>query len=115
MEEERLPDPLTIGLLGGTGPQGRGLALRLALASHRVLLGSRDPARAAGIVADLLDGRDLPIEGVGNPDAAAKADVVFLVFPTPARPTSCPSWPARSAARWWSTSINPLGWDDQGP
>ena len=52
-------DQLTIGLLGGTGPQGRGLALRLALAGHRVLLGSRDPERAAGIVADLLGDRDL--------------------------------------------------------
>ena len=71
-----MADQLTIGLLGGTGPQGRGLALRLALAGHRVLLGSRDAERAAGIVADLVGGRDLPIEGVANPDAATGADVV---------------------------------------
>ena len=58
-----MPDQLTIGLLGGTGPQGRGLAVRLALVGHRVLLGSRDPERAAGVVAHLLGGRDLPIEG----------------------------------------------------
>ena len=57
------------------------MALRLALAGHRVLLGSRDPEKAAGVVAELLGGRDLPVEGVGNPDAAAGADVVFLVFP----------------------------------
>ena len=47
-----MPDQLTIGLLGGTGPEGRGLALRLAVAGHRVLLGSRsaDRARSSGNV-----------------------------------------------------------------
>jgi 8-hydroxy-5-deazaflavin:NADPH oxidoreductase len=115
MEEELVPDPLTIGLLGGTGPQGRGLALRMALAGHRVLLGSRDPARAAGIVADLLDGRDLPIEGVGNPDAAAKADVVFLVFPYAGQADVLPDLSGPIGGKVVVDVINPLGWDDQGP
>ncbi len=35
-----------LGFLGGTGPSGRGLALRLALAGERVSIGSRDRARA---------------------------------------------------------------------
>ena len=38
-------DRLVIGVLGGTGDQGRGLARRLSLAGHRVIIGSRDPAR----------------------------------------------------------------------
>ena len=38
---------LTIGLLGGTGPQGRGLAIRLAAIGQQVLIGSRDADRAA--------------------------------------------------------------------
>jgi 8-hydroxy-5-deazaflavin:NADPH oxidoreductase len=39
--------PLTIAVLGGTGQEGGGLALRLAKAGHRVILGSRSPDRAA--------------------------------------------------------------------
>ena len=94
-----MADPLTIGLLGGTGPQGRGLALRLALAGHRVLLGSRD----------------LPIEGVGNPDAAAGADVVFLVFPYDGQAEVLPGLAGPIGGKVVVDIINPLGWDDQGP
>ncbi|MEU3986552.1 NAD(P)-binding domain-containing protein, partial [Streptomyces sp. NPDC026672] len=46
-----LPDVsgLVVGVLGGTGPQGKGLALRLARAGQKVIIGSRaaDRARAA--------------------------------------------------------------------
>ena len=110
-----MPDPLTIGLLGGTGPQGRGLALRMALAGHRVLLGSRDPARAAGIVADLLDGRDLPVEGVGNPDAAAKADVVFLVFPYAGQADVLPDLAGPIGGKVVVDVINPLAGTTRAP
>jgi len=110
-----LADQLTIGLLGGTGPQGRGLALRLALAGHRVLLGSRDPARAGAVVADLLAGRDLPVEGVGNPDAAAEAEVVFLVFPYAGQAEMLPGLAGQIGGKVVVDVINPLGWDDQGP
>jgi 8-hydroxy-5-deazaflavin:NADPH oxidoreductase len=114
-EEESLADQLTIGLLGGTGPQGRGLALRLAMAGHRVLLGSRDPERAAGIVADLLGERDLPVEGVGNQDAAAGADVVFLVFPYAGQAEVLPDLAGPIGGKVVVDVINPLGWDQQGP
>ena len=69
-----MADQLTIGLLGGTGPQGRGLALRLALAGHRVLLGSRDAVRAAGIVPDLFRERSgVVAEGEFHADGSFKA------------------------------------------
>ena len=110
-----MADQLTIGLLGGTGPQGRGLALRLALAGHRVLLGSRDAERAAGIVADLAGGRDLPIEGVANPDAANGADVVFLVFPYAGQAQVLPGLAGAIGDKVVVDVINPLGWDDRGP
>jgi NADPH-dependent F420 reductase len=110
-----LADQLTIGLLGGTGPQGRGLALRLALAGHRVLLGSRDAQRAAGVVADLLGGRDLAIEGVANPDAAQGAEVVFLVFPFAGQAEMLPGLAEAIGDKVVVDVINPLGWDDQGP
>jgi 8-hydroxy-5-deazaflavin:NADPH oxidoreductase len=115
MEEESLADQLTIGLLGGTGPQGRGLALRLALAGHRVLLGSRDPARAAGVVGELLGGRDLPVQGVGNPGAAAGADVVFLVFPYAGQADVLPGLAGPIGDKVVVDVINPIGWDRQGP
>jgi 8-hydroxy-5-deazaflavin:NADPH oxidoreductase len=124
-----VPDQLTIGLLGGTGPQGRGLALRLALAGHLVLLGSRDPGRAAGVVEELLGGvrgtagvvprriggRDLPIEGVGNSDAAAGADVVFLVFPFAGQADVLPGLAGPIGDKVVVDVINPLAWDQDGP
>jgi len=108
-------DQLTIGLLGGTGPQGRGLALRLALAGHRVLLGSRDRQRAAAIVADLAGGRDLPIEGAANQDAAERAEVVFLVFPYAGQAQVLPGLAAAVDGKVVVDVINPLGWDEAGP
>ena len=110
-----MPDQLTIGLLGGTGPQGRGLALRLALAGHQVLLGSRDPGRAAAVVAELLGGRDLPVEGVANPDAAARAEVVFLVFPFAGQAQVLPGLAGPIGGKVVVDVINPLGWDQAGP
>ena len=44
-----------IAIVGGTGPEGRGLALRLAMAGHEVVIGSRDAGRAAEAAAGLLD------------------------------------------------------------
>jgi 8-hydroxy-5-deazaflavin:NADPH oxidoreductase len=110
-----VPDQLTIGLLGGTGPQGRGLALRLGLAGHRVLLGSRDPQKAAGVVAELLDERDLPIEGVGNQDAAGGADVVFLVFPFAGQAEALPGLAGAIGTKLVVDVVNPIGWDERGP
>ena len=108
-------DQLRIGLLGGTGPQGRGLALRMALAGHRVLLGSRDAERAAGIVAELVGNRDLPVEGVVNADAAARAEVVFLVFPFAGQAEVLPGLAEAIGDKIVVDVVNPLGWDEQGP
>ena len=110
-----MPDQMTIGLLGGTGPQGRGLALRLALAGHRVLLGSRDPDRAAAVVTELLDGRDLPVQGRANADAARGAEVVFLVFPYAGQAQVLPELAGAIGTKVVVDVINPLGWDEQGP
>jgi len=74
---------VNVGILGGTGPLGRGLALRLAVAGTPVTLGSRDPARAASVAAEILAAwpdRDLVIDGAGNA-AAGDADVVVVATP----------------------------------
>ena len=72
-----------IAIIGGTGPQGQGLALRFARAGQRVALGSRDGARATEIVAELNAklGTAL-IEGFDNEGAVAAADeMVILAVP----------------------------------
>lgn len=72
-----------LGIIGGTGPAGRGLASRAAAAGHVVSLGSRDAGRASEIV-DALNtrwpDRGLAITGVTNRDAAS-ADLVVLATP----------------------------------
>ena len=76
---------MTIAVIGGTGPQGRGLAQRCALAGIDVAVGSRDAARAQAIAADLRAGvPDAPgaISGAGNAEAAAAAErIVALAVP----------------------------------
>ena len=44
----------TIGILGGTGPAGQGVGIRLAVAGHNVILGSRDEQRAKEVAGCLL-------------------------------------------------------------
>ena len=71
-----------LAFLGGTGPEGKGLALRLALAGEATIIGSRDAGRATAAAEELL--RAAPgasINGANNADAATQADVVFLTFP----------------------------------
>ena len=71
-----------LAFLGGTGPEGRGLALRLAMAGEAVVIGSRDAARAASAADELRKlAPQASIEGAANADAAGSADVVFLTFP----------------------------------
>lgn len=71
---------MRIGVLGGTGPAGQGIALRLADAGHVVVVGSRDPARAAGIVEELRAnwGDRVATLEAGTNAAAAEADLVVL-------------------------------------
>ena len=71
-----------LAFLGGTGPEGKGLALRLALAGEEVVIGSRDPSRASTAADELMQlAPGASIQGAGNEDAAAQAKVVFLAFP----------------------------------
>ena len=66
---------MRIGIIGGTGKEGRGLAVRWARAGHQVFIGSRDPARGAAKAAELGG-----MSGGGNV-AACDAEVVVLSVP----------------------------------
>jgi NADPH-dependent F420 reductase len=72
----------TIAILGGTGQEGGGLAVRWANAGYAVILGSRDPARAEA-AADKIKFvvAKANVRGAGNLDAAAAADVIVLTVP----------------------------------
>ena len=72
---------MQIGVVGGTGPAGTGLSARLASLGHEVLVGSRDAARAQGVVWELRDrwaDRVVGLRGVANEDAASEPDLVVL-------------------------------------
>ena len=72
----------TIGFIGGTGPEGRGLALRFALAGEEVVIGSRDPGRAdraAEGISAAVPGAT--VRGAVNADAARMSDVLFVAVP----------------------------------
>lgn len=73
---------MKIAVLGGTGKEGSGLALRWANAGHDVMIGSRDADKATRVAEELNlalgDGR---ITGADNASAASSADVVVLTVP----------------------------------
>jgi hypothetical protein len=71
-----------IAVLGGTGPEGLGIAARLAAAGEEVIVGSRQAARATEAAAMLA--REVPgarLRGAANPEAAAAAGIVFVAVP----------------------------------
>lgn len=71
---------MNIGVLGATGPAGRGLAARLASVGHDVVAGSRDESRAEAVVSELRDewGPRVDSLSAGTNADAAKADVVAI-------------------------------------
>lgn len=76
-----MSEPGTIAVIGGTGPEGGGLALRWAAAGHRVILGSRD-AQKAQVAADALAAKARgKVEGTDIVDAAKRAEIVVLAVP----------------------------------
>lgn len=72
-----------IAILGGTGPEGSGLANRLARAGEAIVIGSRDAQRAQDSAKRLQEqiGGSAQIEGTDNESAAAQCDVAILTIP----------------------------------
>jgi hypothetical protein len=76
-----------IAIIGGTGDQGKGLALRWARAGFEIIIGSRDPERAkaaSGEIRALLDAagaHSVNLDGEANATAAANASIIVLTIP----------------------------------
>ena len=81
---------LTIGLIGGTGKEGKGLAYRWAKAGYRVLIGSRFEEKAVTVASEimqLLEGSS-SVVGTTNLEAAQQSDIVVLTVPYAAHRTT---------------------------
>lgn len=107
---------LTIGVLGGTGPQGRGLAYRWAVGGLSVLLGSRDAERAELAAAALRDrsGSDR-VHGADNAACAATSELVLVVVPFDGHVALLESLREPLAGKIVIDCVNPLGFDRFGP
>ena len=75
-------EPWRIGVVGGTGNEGRGLAVRFALTGLPVTIGSRDAARAVDVARELSERHAAAsIAGASNEDTIAESNVVILAIP----------------------------------
>ncbi|MEV5317457.1 NADPH-dependent F420 reductase [Streptomyces sp. NPDC052687] len=107
-----LPDVsgLVVGVLGGTGPQGKGLAYRLAQAGQKVILGSRAADRAVAAAEELGHG----IEGADNAECARRSDIVIVAVPWEGHAKTLESLRGELAGKLVVDCVNPLGFDKQG-
>lgn len=112
----------TIGVLGGTGPQGKGLALRWAVAGLCVLIGSRSAERAQRTAAELAERAGLaapdaggPISGADNHGCASAADLVLVAVPWEGHDALLTSLREPLAGKIVIDCVNPLRFDKQGP
>jgi 8-hydroxy-5-deazaflavin:NADPH oxidoreductase len=107
MSDEQLG---TIGILGGTGDQGRGLAYRWAVAGLDVIVGSRDAQRAQAAAAEIGFG----VRGAANLEVAANADIIVVAVPWDGHAELLESVAALVAGKIVVDCVNPIGFDDRG-
>lgn len=106
----------TIAVIGGTGPQGKGLALRWAAAGHAMVLGSRAAERAEA-AAEEIRARltQASVRGAANADALDGADVVLLAVPYDGHDDLVADLADGLAGKVVISCVNPLGFDRDGP
>lgn len=113
----QLPESLAhkrLAVLGGTGPQGGGLARRFATAGFDVVIGSRDGERAAAAAAKLTLETGRPVAGSDNGAAAMAADVILIVVPWEAHAPLVKELATVLAGKLVIDCVNPLSFGKQG-
>jgi NADPH-dependent F420 reductase len=110
----------TIAVVGGTGPQGRGLAYRFALAGHTVVIGSRSAERATEKADEIAarvaeNGGTGTLSGATNADAAAGAEIVLLAVPWDGYVELVADLAALLDGKTVISCVNPLAFDAAGP
>jgi NADPH-dependent F420 reductase len=101
-----------VGILGGTGPQGRGLTRRFAAAGHEVVIGSRDAERARQVGASYADVGT--VSGGTNAEAAG-AELVVVTVPYEGHAELLRALADQLGGKVVVDCVNPLGFDKQGP
>ena len=112
-----LPESLagtTIAVLGGTGPQGRGLARRFAAAGLPVVIGSRSADRAEEAAGALRESVGGDVSGADNAGAAAAGDIVVVAVPWDGHGELLQALAPALAGKVVVDCVNPLGFDKQG-
>lgn len=106
-----------IAVIGGTGPQGRGLAYRFAKAGHTVTIGSRRADRAESTANEIAErlGPSPFVSGADNASAASGADVVLLSVPYEGHGELVASLSRELDDKVVVSCVNPLGFDKRGP
>jgi len=114
--EATAPDvaTLTIAVLGGTGPQGRGLARRFAQAGLAVIIGGRNAQRSAGVADELSAEIGISVGGTDNLTAAQNGDIVLVVVPWEGHAELLAELKPVLAGKIVVDCVNPLGFDKQG-
>ncbi|MEU9475214.1 NADPH-dependent F420 reductase [Streptomyces sp. NPDC048191] len=107
-----LPDVsgYVVGVLGGTGPQGKGLAYRLARAGQKVIIGSRAAERARAAAEELGHG----VEGADNAETARRSDIVIVAVPWDGHGDTLKALRDELAGKLVVDCVNPLGFDKKG-
>ena len=121
MTDGRAVDELVVGVIGGTGPQGRGLAVRLAAAGQRILLGSRDAEKCSRIAAEVAErataaagGAEVSVTGGANVDVAGAADLVIVAVPYAGHADIVRELAEPLAGKIVVDCVVPMGWDELG-
>ncbi|MFD7920601.1 NADPH-dependent F420 reductase [Streptomyces sp. NPDC059740] len=107
-----LPDVsgLVVGVLGGTGDQGRGLAYRLARAGQKVIVGSRSADRARTAAEEIGSG----VEGADNAHCARRSDIVIVAVPWEGHEALLTALREDLSGKLVVDCVNPLGFDKKG-
>jgi NADPH-dependent F420 reductase len=113
-EQDRGLADMTVAVLGGTGPQGRGLARRFAAGGLRVVLGSRSQDRAVDAAAELAEAVGGDVTGSDNAGAAAAGDIVVVAVPWDGHRELLAGLASALAGKVVVDCVNPLGFDKQG-
>lgn len=106
-----------VAVIGGTGPQGKGLGYRFAKGGHDVVLGSRAAEKAEAVAAEVRErlggtAGAGEVSGAANADAVEACDVVLLAVPYEGHDELVASLPL--AGKTVISCVNPLAFDKRG-
>ncbi|MDN5745821.1 MAG: NAD(P)-binding domain-containing protein, partial [Nocardioidaceae bacterium] len=115
------PARYTVAVIGGTGPQGKGLGYRFARGGHDVILGSRAAEKGEAVATEVSE-RLVDVDGAGsargaaNADAIAAADVVLLAVPHDGHDELVAALASNGAlaGKTLISCVNPLAFDKRG-